>query len=749
MEISRRRIPTWPAALLLSVCLLLPVSAVESDHKPYRCPLKTHNGFSGSFQELRSGHFHGGVDIRTFQKTGFPVYAISDGRVIRLRMVRRGSGRGIYLLHRDGNTSIYFHLERFSPQLEEILKSRQRKEGKRYVGNISIDPPLPVSAGQLLGYSGETGSGFPHLHLEIRDSRGVKLNPFPLVDLGENDGTPPRITTLILRSSGNGMINGMAGEVRFPLAGNGGSCTSGSPIVLTGGVEAIIGGRDISDTGRPVAPWRIRAELEGRRIFELEFNRFTWEDNNQLGFVYDMRESSPGRFFYNLFPQPGYTLESAGIGLNRALAERDPGSCRMEVTWLDHFGNQSLADFHFEKRRVPEIRIGKIQRRSGSLDVEISALEVPEGDGVECILIDSEGRVLSSRLLKAMGNFPRSLEFPDSGSAEAMEVRWLAGETVYAVRRFCVGEGPTVSDRVEAEPWISGDSLMLRTAGRQWGQEALAVRPAVAGTSWISPLATRDGLVFHLEGGMIGAAAGSPEHRLALQFARIQGGKIRSLEGETLRVLRLLPGREIRFQWGDFSARFWPRSVRSPRLMLAEQRNHPTPWPLLSSQVHLGPDYFAFLDKVDYSFTREVDNPHQAAIFRWNPRTGKWVYVSTKRDARDSMFTTRVRVSGTYALMRDNEPPRIRFVKIKGNPLPRILITDGGAGVDDLSLSVEMDGKKLDAEYDPDRKWVIFHQFPSLIPGVHRLTVEVRDRTRNRTRRTFSLKSPFSSKKSG
>ena len=749
MGISQKRRLTLPAALLLPVFLLLPVSAEETAKKPYRCPLQRHNGFSSSFQEFRSGHFHGGIDLRTFQKTGFPVYAISDGGVVRLRMVRRGSGRGVYLRHRDGNTSLYFHLERFAPRLEKILANRQRKEGKRYVGDIHIDPPIFVSAGQLLGYSGETGSGFPHLHLEIRDPAGAKLDPFPLVNLGRDDKNPPRLTTLILRSSGKGMINGATGEVRLPLQNAGANHAAPQSIVVTGGVEAVIGGRDISDSGRPVAPWRIRAVLEGRRIFSLEFNRFTWEDNNQLGFVYDMKESSPGMFFYNLFTQPGYTLESSGIGLTRALAERDPGSSRMEITWQDHFGNRGVANFRFEKRRVPDIGVGLIQLKPGSLDVEIARLEVPAGEGVTFDLIGSEGLALSSRRLAPTDTFPGQLVFSGPGPAKALEVRWWVADTVYAVRRFSVGEGPDTSVQLNVDPWISGDSLLLRTTGRQWGQDALAVRPAVAGTAWISPQASVDGLVFHLEGGMIQAASISPEHRLPLQFARMQGGKILSLEGKTLRVLRLLPDRESRFQWKDFSARFGPRSVRAPRLMLAEQPDHPTPWPLLSSQVHLGPDHFAFLDRVDYSFVRKVENPRQAAIFRWNSRTEKWNYVSTHRDIRKNLFSTRVRASGTFALMRDNEPPRIRFVRIKNHPLPRIHIHDRGSGVDDMSLRVGVDGKTVDAEYDPDRKWVIFHEIPPLTPGVHRVTVEVRDRTRNNARRELSWKTAFSRGKSG
>jgi hypothetical protein len=118
-----------PATLFLSFFLsgVFLFSQGERQTK-YRWPLNINNGYSSSFQEFRSNHFHGGIDFRTYQKTGYPVFAISDGKIYAIRMVKRGSGRGLFLKHLDGYTSIYFHLDRFANKIENQLKAVQKKK---------------------------------------------------------------------------------------------------------------------------------------------------------------------------------------------------------------------------------------------------------------------------------------------------------------------------------------------------------------------------------------------------------------------------------------------------------------------------------------------------------------------------------------------------------------------------------------------------------------------------------------------
>ncbi|MCP4148675.1 MAG: M23 family metallopeptidase, partial [bacterium] len=159
--------------------------------KKYRWPLNINNGYSSSFQEFRSSHFHGGIDLRTFQKTGYPVYAITDGSVYKIKMTKRGAGKGLFFKHSDGNTSIYYHLDRFSKALETISKKVRQQKGKKYFGDYTLKNPLQLKRGQLLAYAGETGAGFAHLHLEIRDKYYYAINPFDRIEIPGRDRVPP------------------------------------------------------------------------------------------------------------------------------------------------------------------------------------------------------------------------------------------------------------------------------------------------------------------------------------------------------------------------------------------------------------------------------------------------------------------------------------------------------------------------------------------------------------------------------
>ena len=55
---------------------------------PFDFPLT----LSGNFGEIRSNHFHGGLDFKTGGVIGKPVRALADGYISRIR-VTNGSGR--------------------------------------------------------------------------------------------------------------------------------------------------------------------------------------------------------------------------------------------------------------------------------------------------------------------------------------------------------------------------------------------------------------------------------------------------------------------------------------------------------------------------------------------------------------------------------------------------------------------------------------------------------------------------------
>jgi murein DD-endopeptidase MepM/ murein hydrolase activator NlpD len=102
----------------------------------------------------RWGTTHYGIDIAN--KIGTPIYAVTDGVVIEAGPAS-GFGLWVRIQHADGTVSVYGHMDSFSVH-----------EGQQ------------VKAGEQIARMGNRGySTGPHLHFEIWDATGKKLNPAP------------------------------------------------------------------------------------------------------------------------------------------------------------------------------------------------------------------------------------------------------------------------------------------------------------------------------------------------------------------------------------------------------------------------------------------------------------------------------------------------------------------------------------------------------------------------------------------
>lgn len=189
-----------PLFLLFIWVSFLSFSQEKYPKNYFQNPLDIPLELSGTFGELRSNHFHAGLDIKTQGKVGFKVFAVADGYISRIKVQQYGYGKTIYITHPNGYTSVYGHLSKFNTKIDAYVKEIQYKKENYETGNIfPKKEAFILKKGQIIAFSGDTGgSGGPHLHFEIRDTKSEHvINPM-LFGINIPDSKSPTIQSLLV-----------------------------------------------------------------------------------------------------------------------------------------------------------------------------------------------------------------------------------------------------------------------------------------------------------------------------------------------------------------------------------------------------------------------------------------------------------------------------------------------------------------------------------------------------------------------
>jgi len=194
---------------ILTINLPLSAQVVYPDNY-FRPPLDLPMTMSGSFGEIRANHLHSGIDLRTNQEEGYPVHAIANGYVSRIRVQAYGFGNALYIDHPNGFTSVYGHLQQYNDKITAWLRQKQYELQEFDVDLFPKPGDIPVFQNDIVALTGSSGvSGGPHLHFEIRNTKTEwPINPL-LFGYKLPDTIPPRIEALrIAPYKGFGRVNG-------------------------------------------------------------------------------------------------------------------------------------------------------------------------------------------------------------------------------------------------------------------------------------------------------------------------------------------------------------------------------------------------------------------------------------------------------------------------------------------------------------------------------------------------------------
>ncbi|MCM4161183.1 M23 family metallopeptidase [Antarcticibacterium flavum] len=327
-------------------------------------PLDVPLVLSGTFGELRSNHFHSGLDIKTQQREGLNVIAAAGGFVSRINVQHYGYGKALYIQHPNGYTTVYGHLKEFSPEIEAYIKKIQYAQESYEVEIYPEAGVLPVNQGDLVAYSGNTGgSGGPHLHFEIRDGNQRPMNP-KLFGINVKDSQPPTINSLYAYPIGeDAHVNGSTRRQRIRLIPlNDGSFRT-EQIDACGEIGFGISAIDKQDAAaNNNGVYRVQANLNGDVVFDMNMDRFSFNESRHLNQLIDYEYYANNRSrVKKLFVGPNNHLSIYNTVVDRGIVNvQDSLNYIYSIKVTDFSGNEKMVRVQIQGKQ-PAVKPEKRQ----------------------------------------------------------------------------------------------------------------------------------------------------------------------------------------------------------------------------------------------------------------------------------------------------------------------------------------------------------------------------------------------------
>lgn len=350
------------SALLLFLAFITLSFSNTNNHKYpqtyFRSPVDHKPLISGTFGELRPNHFHSGIDIKSKHgKIGDPLYASAEGFVSRIKVQASGYGKALYIDHPNGYTTVYAHMDKFNPEIEQYIKEQQHARQSFFV-DLNPEPyRFNYNQSDKVGTMGNTGrSSGPHIHFEIRNTVTEEpINPL-LFGIKITDNIAPKLHQIRVYP-----LNDKHEPIK-PFTKNIGKGKSGRYYV--GGDTLTINawrmglGMKAYDHMNGTSNWNgvfaIETFVDDQLIHKTEFEKFHFDNTRYINAHIDYREKLLNKAWFNrCYKMPGNEIPMYPIMMNDGVF--DVTSQTQEVRIVVHDASGNSSEVKFWVKRAKEI----------------------------------------------------------------------------------------------------------------------------------------------------------------------------------------------------------------------------------------------------------------------------------------------------------------------------------------------------------------------------------------------------------
>ena len=329
------------------------VSSGQEHPQDFHPPLDIPLVLSGTFGELRSNHFHAGIDIKTQGQSGLKVYAIADGYISRIKVSPWGYGKAIYITHDNGYSSVYAHLMRYTGAIQDYVISSQYKNQSYDIELFPTKNELRVKKGEIIGLSGNTGSSAaPHLHFEIRNSQ----NQYPQNGLqfgfDITDNIPPVIKELkVYSKSKKTVIDGDYEDKLYQVKGSGKNYYIDKTIEISGLYALGVNTYDLLNKAKNKnGVYSIEVLLDSQLIYSHTMKEFGFHETRYINSHLDYSEKVTNkRKLHKCFLEPNNKLSIYDYVANKGIIKPKNDTQKVVIRVKDVYENVSELNFKVKK----------------------------------------------------------------------------------------------------------------------------------------------------------------------------------------------------------------------------------------------------------------------------------------------------------------------------------------------------------------------------------------------------------------
>lgn len=699
--------------------------AQKNNHSNYIWPTNASKYLTSVFAEFRPRHYHSGIDIKTWGKEGYKVFAISDGYVSRIRVSPFGYGKALYIKLKDGNYQVVAHLQRFADDLEKRVRKKQIKNGRFSVEIFPMAKEFQVRQGQLIGYSGSTGIGVPHLHFEIRDTKNIPLNPLifypPL-----KDTIAPNISKIaIIPLSDSSWVNGSSVKTIFyPTRSAANTFKLTSPVVSNGPFSlAFVAWDKANNVYNKYSIYRFKLYVNDSLTFSAVYDKFSFDDTRfiELDRDFGLYREKIGKF-QQTYLHPKNELPFYFTNDKRGVLSISPGE-KMEIRLESEDFNGNKAEFFMQILGVPtlELQSFALANDSGKYLTDFSWWSVsktlridPVKPGIGGIRLYSNDGVKWKMLLdhpsgdyflsKEEGPVKIPLSFSGNNDTGTLQKSILIDKDI--LRGFVQEKS---GFPIDTEVLLSFENQKLDIKLSRFGNVLSFQKKLPAMDGFLSAILLRNGL---------------PDTLFAKYVYYTPENKKKYIRVKNVTL--------------DF-----PLHAFYDNAYVYWDENYPmdekTDMDILGNIISVEP----FLQPINHGAIVSIEVPDslksdkQIGLF-YKTDKDKWAFLAGNVDG---FCTSKVLSLEKFALKIDHDPPQVVSLTLKKKRFSRIpkflkwQVVDNISGFKgDEGFQGTLDGKSVVLEYDPEEDLLILPTFDlGISRGIHNIEISAEDNLGNIT----------------